>query len=105
MPSAAEIAVRGVAGAEGVVLALVAGEEPGDAALLADRGEAVAAAGEQLVDVGLVADVPDELVARRVEDVVQGDGELDRAEAGAEVAAVLGDDADQLLRGSRRRAG
>ena len=52
-----------------------------EAALLLDGVELVAAAGEHLVRIGLVADVPDEAVARRVEDVVQRDGELDRAEA------------------------
>ena len=41
---------------------------------------AVAPAGEDLVRIGLVADVPDEAVVRRVEDVVQRDGQLDRAE-------------------------
>ena len=37
--------------------------------------------------VGLVADVPDQAVARRVEDVVDRGGEFHDAEAGAEVAA------------------
>jgi hypothetical protein len=36
----------------------------------------VAAAGEDLVRVGLVADVPEDLVARRVEQRVQRDGDL-----------------------------
>jgi hypothetical protein len=39
------------------------------------------------VRIGLVADVPDEPVVRRVEDVVQRDGQFDDAEAGAEMAA------------------
>jgi hypothetical protein len=58
-------------------------------------GHALAAAGEDLVRVGLVADVPDQAVFRRVEDVVQGDGQLDRAEVGRQVAAGLGDRFDQ----------
>ena len=37
--------------------------------------------------IGLVADIPDELGARRVEDVVQRDGELDHAEARPEMPA------------------
>ena len=41
----------------------------------------VAPAGQDLVRIGLVADVPDEAVVRRVEDVVQRDRQLDRAEA------------------------
>ena len=68
---------RGVAGVEDVVLALLALEEARDAAVRAQRVEAIAPAGEHLVGVALVPDVPDELVARRVEDVVQGEGQLD----------------------------
>jgi hypothetical protein len=39
--------------------------------------------------VGLVADVPDHAVVRRVEDVVQGDGQFHRAEVGGQMAAGL----------------
>ncbi len=73
--------------AEGVVLALAALGEAGEAAALAQGPDAVAPPGQHLVRIGLVADVPDQPVARRVEDVVQGDGELDDAQARAEVAA------------------
>ena len=65
--------------------------------VLADRLEPVAAAGEDLVRVGLVADVPEDLVARGVEQAVQGDGELAGAEVGAEVAADLADHVDDQL--------
>jgi len=74
-------------GPEGVVLALAALREARDAAELAQRGHALAAAGQDLVRVALVADVPDQAVARRVEDVVQRDRELDRAEVRRQVAA------------------
>ncbi len=43
-----------------------------------------------------MADVPDQPVARRVEQVVQRDGELDDAEPGAEMAAGHRDRADGL---------
>ena len=76
-----------MAGAELVVLALAALEEAGDAVLLPQRRERLVAAGEQLPGVGLVADVPDDLVAGGVELVEQRDGQLDHAEAGADVAA------------------
>ena len=59
--------------------------------------ERVAAAGEDLVRVGLVADVPEDLVARRVEQRVQRDRDLAGAEVGAEVAADLADRVDQQL--------
>ncbi len=84
-------------GAERVVFAFGALGETGQPAALADGADAVAAAGEDLVRIGLVADVPDQLVARGVEDVVQRDGQLDHAEAGAEMAAGLGDRVDGLM--------
>jgi hypothetical protein len=63
------------------------------------------AAGEQLVDVALVGDVEDELVFRGGEDAVQGDGQLDHAEVGADVAAVDGGDLEDLLADLLRRVG
>ena len=88
---------RGVAGAHDVVLGLDDRAERGEAAVLADRVELVAAAGEHLVRVGLVADVPEHLVARRVEQAVERDGDLAGAEVGAEVAADLADRVDDQL--------
>ena len=68
-----------------------------EAAVLADRAQLVAAAGQHLVRVGLVADVPQDLVARRVDQRVQRDRDLARAEVGAEVAADLPHRVDQQL--------
>ena len=62
---------RGVGGAERIVVALGALGETGQSAAGAQGADAVAAAGEDLVRVGLMADVPDQPVARRVEDVMQ----------------------------------
>ena len=67
------------------------------ALVLADRLQLVAAAGQDLVGVGLVADVPEDLVVRGVEQRVQRDGDLARAEVGAEVAADLPDGVDDVL--------
>jgi hypothetical protein len=64
---------RGMRGAERVVFALGALGEAGEAARLAQRADAVAPAGQDLVRIGLVADVPDQPVVRRVEDMVQRD--------------------------------
>ena len=74
-------------GAERIVFALGALGETGQSAALAQRADAVAAVGEDLVRIGLMADVPDQPVGRRVEHVVQRDRQLDDAEAGAEMAA------------------
>src|ERR1700759_3401803 len=83
--------------AERVVFAFRAAGEAGKTAALADRADAIAAAGEYLVRIGLVADVPDDAVVRRVEDVVQSGGELDHAETGAKMAAADGHRIDQLV--------
>jgi hypothetical protein len=87
----------GVAHAEGVVLRLVPLREAGQAALGPDGAEPVAPAGQQLVGVGLVADVPDQLVGRRGEDVVERDVQLHRPQRGPEVAAVGGAGLDDLV--------
>ncbi len=88
---------RRVRGAEGVVLALLAARKSRDAAELAQGVHPAPAAGDRLVRVGLVADVPDDPVVRRVEDVVQRDRQLDRAEVRREVAAGLRDGLDDEL--------
>ena len=44
-----------------------------------------------------MAHVPDQAITRRIEDPMQGHGQLDDAEAGAEVAAGDGDSIDRLL--------
>jgi len=63
---------------------------------LADRAQARASAGQDLVGVGLVADVPDQLVLGRVEHIVQRSGKLDHTEACAEMATGDADRGDQF---------
>ena len=58
--------------------------------------QALAATGEDLVRVGLVADVPEHLVARRVEQAVQRHSQLAGAEVGAKMAADLADRVDDV---------
>ena len=79
----------GMRRAKGVVDALGTLRKARDAAQLAQRVHAVAAAGQDLVRVGLVAHVPHQAVFRGVEDMVQGHGQLHRAQVGAEVATGL----------------
>ena len=86
----------GVARAVTIMLALGAQREAVQAVRRADGVKAVLAAGQQLVDVALVAHVPDKFVLGRGEDVVQREGQFDHAEVRAEMAAVLGQLADQL---------
>ncbi|MNS60825.1 hypothetical protein D3C72_938360 [compost metagenome] len=80
-----------VRGTEGIELALRAAREARDTAVLAQRGHAVAAAGQDLVGIALVAHVPDHAVGRGIEHIVERNGQLHRAEVGRQVPAGLGD--------------
>jgi hypothetical protein len=93
-----------------VVLAFRLAGVAGEAAPLAEKIEAGLPSRDHLVHVRLVAGVEEEPVARRVEDAVQGEGQLDDAQVRAEVAARAGDlgdeevadlgrEQDELLRG------
>ena len=87
----------GVAAVHHVVLGLGAAREAADAVDLAERVEPLEAAGQQLVRVRLVAGVPDDPVAGRLEHPVERERDLDDAERGAEVAARRGDGPDDRL--------
>ena len=87
----------GVAGAVAVMIAFRAQGEAIQPARLAHGSETAAPAGEQFVDVGLVADVKDKPVRRSVEDVVHGQRELYDAQVRPQVATRLRQHADQLL--------
>jgi hypothetical protein len=76
-----------MSGTVGVVFGFSPEHEAVEATGLAHGFKIWIAAGEQFVDVGLMADVESELVGGRVEDGVQGKGEFDHAEVGAEMAA------------------
>jgi len=87
----------GMAGAEGIVFAFGALGETGQPPALAQRAHAGAATGENLVRIGLMADVPDQLVARGVENIVQRHRQFNDTEVGAEMAARHGNDVDHFL--------
>ncbi|MOA01547.1 hypothetical protein D3C78_1209620 [compost metagenome] len=87
----------GVTDTKGVVLALGAAREGGQAVLLAQGVHALAATGEDLVRIGLMTDVPHQPVVRGVENVVQGNRQLDDAQAGTEMPAGLTNGIEQLL--------
>ena len=83
-------------GAERVVFALGALGEARQPAALANRANAVATAGQDLVRIGLVPDIPDQPVVGRIKDVVESHGQLDDAEPGAEMTAGDRHRIDQL---------
>src|SRR5204863_8837089 len=85
----------GVAGAELIVVALGATQEPREAARLAQRREALVAPGEDLPGIRLVPDVPHDLVPWGIEAVAQRHRELDHAQPGADVPTGLRHDVDQ----------
>ena len=72
---------------ERVVFALGAAGEAAEAAALAKSADAVAPPGHDLVRIGLVADVPDQLVAGRVEHIMERDRQLDYAQPSAQMPA------------------
>ncbi len=80
-----------------VVLGLGLARVAGQPAALPQRAELRDPAGQQLVHVGLVPGVEDDLVLRRVEDPVDRDRELDHAEVRAEVATGPGGRLDQQV--------
>ena len=93
-----------VPGPEGVILAFAAAQEAARSIGALDPREPLPPPGQRLVPVGLMADVPDQPVPRRIEEMVQRDRELHGPEAPGEVPAGLGADADQL-RAQRGRDG
>jgi hypothetical protein len=75
---------------EHVVVRFAAAGEAADAVELAERVETLEAAGQQLVRVGLVAGIPDDAIARRLQETVQRQRELDHPQRRTEVPAGLG---------------
>src|SRR3546814_19872591 len=73
--------------AERVVLALAALGETRQPAAGPERADTVAAPGDDLVRIALVADVPDDLVARRVEHIVERGRQFDGTESLSQMPA------------------
>ena len=86
-----------MADAEGVVFAFLASRKWSEAVFLLDRGDPVATTGQDLVWVALVADIPDQTIIWRIKQVVQGDGQLNHAQACAEMTARTGHRLDQVI--------
>src|SRR5438874_840658 len=87
----------GMAGAEVIVFALLAHQEPGDAAFLPNGAQLLSSARNHLMGIRLMSGVPNDFVARAIEDAMQGDGELDRTEIGRKVSARLRNACNKLF--------
>src|SRR5262245_39306058 len=79
-----------------VIFALRALGEAREAPAHAQRPDLIPPRGQNLVRIGLVADVPDQTIARRVEQIVKRDRELDDPETCPEVSAGHSDRANCL---------
>ena len=86
-----------MADAKGIKLAFAALGKSRHAAVHAQSGHAFAAAGQYLVRVSLVADIPDQAIFRRVEDVMQRDCQLDSAEIRRQMPAGARDRVDKKI--------
>ena len=84
-------------GPEDVVVRLVPPQEGGQSVPATDAVQAIVSSCQDLVDVRLMARVPHDAVPGRVEDVVEGNGELGDAEASPEVSPDLRHHIDQPL--------
>ena len=80
---------RRVRRAKGVVFAFDAARKTRGPAELAQPGHGFAPAGQNLVRVGLVANVPHDAIDRRIEHVVQRHGEFDGAQVRRQVSTGL----------------
>ena len=81
----------GVTDAQHVILAFTAPREGMQAAFLTNGADFVPATGQNFMRVGLMADVPDQAIERRVIHVVQRHGQFHRAEARGKVTAGTAD--------------
>jgi len=89
-----------MAPAEGVVLALAARGKRGESAVLLDGVQPRAPPGQSLVRIGLMTDIPDDAVVRRIKNVMQCHRELGQRRARLEVIAATADAANEKLRSS-----
>ena len=86
-----------MAGIEDVVRRLLPAKEPRKSAVLFHRRKAITTPGDYLVRVRLMADVPDQSIAWRIEGVVECKRELDGSETGCRVATDLRERLDHVL--------
>jgi len=95
----------GVADAKGIVGALAAFGETADSPILADAVKSLTPAGDDLVGVGLMADIPDDLVLRGIQDMMEGEGQFDHAERWGKVAPGLAGGLNNIVADLPRQLG
>ena len=75
---------------KGVIAALAASRETAQTAQLAIGGEGVATLGDDLMGIGLVSDVPNQLIVRGVENVVDCRCQLHRTQTRTKMTGIYG---------------
>lgn len=86
-----------VADVEQVVFALRRCGETAEATRLANGFEAIVAAGQNLVDICLMTDIPQQVVLLEIKHAMQRHREFDHAQVTGEVSARCADDVDDAL--------
>lgn len=81
----------GMSRIKAVAVALFAFRKSAHSAVFAQMVEALASAGQQLMGVGLMPDVPDQLVLRKIQHTVQRDRQLHDTEIGRQMTTVSAD--------------
>ena len=77
--------------AEGVILGFRAFRKAGNPIQLTQMSHLLTSSGDDFVTVTLMTDIPDDFVIRRVEHMVQRDGQLNRTQIGRQMPAGLCD--------------
>jgi hypothetical protein len=86
-----------VAYSEGIILTFGTLGKTGNALIYSVGMKKFAAAGKNFMSVGLMTYVPNQLIVGSIENVVQGNGKFNHTQTGAEVAAIYGNDVDDVL--------
>jgi len=86
-----------VPGDESIVVAFERINETAQTLVLTQAVELVTPAGKHLVNIALVTDIPENLIGRRLENVMDSERDFDDAKIGSEVPACLTEIANNLL--------
>jgi hypothetical protein len=62
---------------------------------LSQTAHALPSSGQDFVGIGLVSDIPNQTIVWRIEDIVQGDGQLYHPEPSGQMTASAGDRLDE----------
>ncbi len=84
-------------GVERIVVALFPLAEPAQSTILPESMKLLPPTGQQLVGIALVAGVPDNLVRRCIQQVMQGDGQLYHTKVRRQMPTDRGDRTDDLF--------